>query len=123
MKLALNKGTTSKLVTVFVLDSSVTTGVGKTGLAYDAAGLEICYHRSNASAPVCPSLADMTLGTWVSGGFKEIDATTMPGFYQFGIPDAALADGADSVVIMVRGAAGMLPVVMEIQLLDHEPIS
>ena len=58
----------------------------------------------------------MTLGTWVSGGFIEMDAANMPGMYQLGIPDAILADGAGSIKIFIKGAANMAPVPIEIQL-------
>ena len=38
------------------------------------------------------------------GGFKEIDATNMPGLYRFDLPDAAQATGADWVVITIKVA-------------------
>jgi hypothetical protein len=37
-----------------------------------------------------------------SGGVKEVDATNMPGMYRVDIPDAALATGADWVVLAVK---------------------
>lgn len=36
------------------------------------------------------------------GGFKEIDGTNMPGLYRFDLPDAAIAAGADWVVISIK---------------------
>jgi len=53
---------------------------------------------------------------WVSGGFKEVNASTMPGVYRLDLPDAALAAGADDVTVVVKGAAGTNGAVMTIKL-------
>lgn len=115
-KLSLVQGTTSKLVNIFVQNSSVTTGAGLTGLAFGTSGLTAYYLREGASASVQITLATMTLGTWATGGFIVADATNMPGVYQLGIPNAALASGAKAVVIYLQGATNMAPVVLEIEL-------
>lgn len=116
MKLSLVKGTTSKLVQIFVLDSSSTVGAGLTGLVYNSASLTAYYYREGAGSAVAISLVTMTLGTWTSGGFVVVDGTNMPGVYQLALPDAALASGAKSVVVMLKGAANMAPVLLEIEL-------
>lgn len=117
MKLTIQKATTSKLIQFFVLDSSQTDGRGLTGLVYNTGSLTAYYYREGVAAPATSiSLVTMTVGTWASGGFKEIDSTNMPGWYQLGVPDAALADSAESVIIMLKGAANMAPVEIEIQL-------
>jgi len=105
MKLIVKKGTTSKVVHLFVKDSAATDGSGKTGIAYNAAGLTAYSMRAGASSATAITLADITtLGTFVSGGWKEVDATNLPGVYEFHPPDAALATGADQVVLLVKGA-------------------
>lgn len=47
-----------------------------------------------------------TLGSvnasYSSGGFVEVDATNQPGVYRFDVPDAALATGADWVVLSLK---------------------
>jgi hypothetical protein len=53
---------------------------------------------------------------WVSGGFKEVNASTMPGVYRLDIPNAAVAAGADDVTVVVRGASGTNGAVMTIKL-------
>jgi hypothetical protein len=118
MKLQIVKGTTSKLVQVVAKDSSSTVGAGLTGLAYNTGSLTAYYYREGAGSAVAISLVTMTLGTWASGGFIVVDGTNMPGVYQLGIPDAALATGANSVVIMIKGATNLAPIVLEIQLTD-----
>jgi hypothetical protein len=115
-KFSLAKNTTSRIVQMFIQDSSATTGAGLTGLLYNAASLTAYYQRENAASPVAITLATMTVGTWASGGFKEVSSANMPGVYQLGLPDAALASGAASVVVMLKGAASMAPVTLEIDL-------
>lgn len=119
MKLEIKKGTTSKLIEIFISNSLSTTGAGLIGVLFgDISGY---YYRSGAAIPVTEfaALKTMTVGTWVTEGFKEIDATNMPGYYQLGIPDAALLAGADQVNIMLKGAANMAPLPLEIQLVDN----
>lgn len=116
MKLSLKAGTTSKLLDVFIQDTSVTTGAGLTGLVYNSASLTAYYYREGAASATAITLATMTLGTWATGGFVVIDGTNMPGCYQLGIPDAALAAGAKSVLVMLKGATNMAPLVLEIEL-------
>jgi len=50
----------------------------------------------------------------------EIDAADMPGWYELGIPDAALATGADFVGIQLKGATDMAQLNLEIQLTDTD---
>lgn len=113
-------GSTSRLIDVFVPDSTSASGAGLTGLVYNSSGLTAYYHRSNASSATAISLATMTVGTWATAGFKEIDATNMPGWYQLGIPDAALASGAKYVTLHLQGAANMVPsgVVIELAAIE-----
>jgi len=74
-----------------------------TGLAWNTAGLAVRYTRPGA-APVAITLATQTVtGAYVSGGFVEIDSTNCPGLYRFDIPNAALAIGADQVMISFHG--------------------
>ena len=117
MKLQILKGTTSKSIDVFIRDSSVTTGAGLTGLAFNTASLTCYYHRpgSAATAVTLATLASAT-AAYSSGGFIAVDGTNMPGLYRLDLPDAVLASGVNEVVVMLRGAANMEPVVLEIQL-------
>ena len=117
-KVSLVTGTTSYLARVFIQDSSSTTGAGLTGLAFNTASL-VCYRArdddGNAGGTAI-TLATATRGTWTSGGFVEKDATNMPGVYEFGIPNAALASGSKTCTIMFKGATNMAPLALEIEL-------
>jgi hypothetical protein len=117
MKLLIPKGKTSKSVDVFIQDSSQTDGRGLTGLVFNTSSLAAYYHRpgSAATAITLATLASAT-AAWSSGGFIAVDGTNMPGLYRLDIPDAVLASGVDEAVVMLRGAANMVPVVIEIQL-------
>lgn len=115
-KLQLLAGTTSKTLKVFIQDSSVTTGAGLTGLVFNTASLTAYYIREGAGSATAITLATATLGTFTSSGFIVVDGTNMPGLYEIGIPNAAIAAGAKSVVIMLKGATNMSPCVIEIEL-------
>ena len=119
MKLITKKGTTSRIIHVFISDSSSTTGDGLTGMLYNSTGLTSYYIREGYASVTAITLADATVGTYTSGGFKEVDATNMPGIYELHLPDACFAAGADQVVIFLKGAANMVPLPIEIQLRDN----
>lgn len=109
-------GATSEVWTVYIQDS--TAGAGKTGLVYNTASLTCYYKRNKAAAAVSVTLANITtLGTFVSGGFKEVDATNMPGVYEFHPPDAAIAASAESVSFLFNGAAGMSSLPLEVEIM------
>jgi hypothetical protein len=117
-------GSTSVVEIVDILDNSSTTGGGKTALAYNTSGLTCYYKRSNGTASVSVTLANIiTLGTFVSGGFKEIDATNQPGAYEFHPPDAAFASGAKWVTFYLQGASGMVRRAIKVRILAVNPDS
>lgn len=114
-KLQLVAATTSKLIQFFVQDSSSTVGAGLAGLTSSSSGLTAYYYLEGAGSSAAITLSAGTLGTWSSGGFVAVDGTNLPGVYQLGIPNAALT-GAKSVVVMLKGATNMAPVLIEIEL-------
>lgn len=115
-KISIKAGTTSKLLDLFISDSSSSTGAGLTSIAFNTSGLTAYYYREGAASAVAITLATMTLGTWATGGFIVIDGTNMPGTYQLGIPDAAIAAGAKSVIVYLKGVTNMAPLVLEVEL-------
>ena len=120
-KLALKKASTDVTVYLFIQASNVTTGAGLTGLVYNSANLVASYVRPLA-ARAALTLATQTVdGAHADGGFVEVDATNMPGIYRLDLPDAVCAAGVNSVVVMLKGAANMSPVVLELQLTTNDP--
>lgn len=116
MKLIETLGATSRIWQIFVADSSSTTGAGLTGLVFNSGSLVCYYHRDTDTTATAVSLVTMTVGTFTSSGFKEIDATNMPGWYQLCPPNAALASGAKSVGFHLKGATNMAPLPIEVEL-------
>ena len=95
---------------------SIELYLGATGLAFNTFGLQAYYAR-NRSAPVQISLVSQTAtGSWTSGGFAEINSTTMPGIYRLDVPNAAFASGSSDVTINVRGASGTNGAVLTVNL-------
>jgi hypothetical protein len=114
-------GATSQCFDVVAKDSTSTTGGAKTGLAYNTSSLTCYYYRQNAgTGGTSITLATSTLGTYTSGAFKEIDATNMPGHYEFCPPNAALASaaGVNWVSFSCKGATGMVPIDLDVALIN-----
>src|SRR4030065_940631 len=117
MLLSITAGTASKIIQIPIFDSSSTIGALLAGLVYNTASLTAYYNREGAAgAGTAITLTTATKGTWVAGGFIAVDGTSMPGWYELHIPDAALASGAKSVSIHLKGAANMVPVPILIEL-------
>jgi len=107
-------GATSVILEVFI-ENSASAGTGKTGLVFNTGSLTGYYKINSAAASVAITLATCTLGTFTSGGFKEIDSTHMPGMYELHVPDAAFASGG-LVSIVLQGASGMFPCVVNVDM-------
>lgn len=120
MSRTVKKGATSQTLYFEILDSTSSTGGRKTGLVFNTSLLTAYYVRNGGSA-VAITLATLAAANsaWSSGGFKEVDATNMPGIYRVDVPDAAFASGAESVIVTLKGATGMAQVSAEVQLNDN----
>ncbi len=119
MKLALTPGTTSQIVHVFIQDSTVTTGAGKTALIHS--DITAYYVRAAGTLTAMTMETISTLGTWASSGdnylgFKLMHDTNAPGLYELHLPNNILAAGANQVTIQLR-ATGAAPCNLEIQLI------
>jgi hypothetical protein len=117
LKRKLFAGSTSVIERIFIRDTSNTTKVaGLTGITSSSGGLTFYYARAGTGSSVAITLAAGTLGTWSSGGFVAVDATNMPGWYEVGIPNAAIASGAFSVGLSLRGATNMDDIAFQFEL-------
>lgn len=119
-KLSILGGATSKSVNIFIQDSSKTTGAGLTGLAFNTSGLTAYYSFAGANATATAiTLATLAAvnSAYSSGGFKEISSANMPGLYRLDLPNAVVAAASgQSVVVLLQGAANMVPCILEIEL-------
>ena len=119
MKLEIAPGLTDISLVVFIQDITSVEGAGLTGLLFNSAGLA-CYYIRPGAAAVQLALANVAVaGAHADGGFIEIDATDMPGWYRLDLSDAIIAAGVTSAGIHLGGAANMASVLSEIQLLSE----
>jgi hypothetical protein len=116
----IHAGDTSVIVPLFIQDSTKTDGSGLAGLLYNSSGLVCKYKRQGQSGFTTVTLVTATIGTWVSGGFKE-DTSGAAGDYELHLPNAAGASGARWVEIELYGATGMVPIRGRISLKAVDP--
>jgi hypothetical protein len=99
---------------IFIQDTASTTGGGLSGLTSATSGLVAEYRRRGQSTWTTITLTSKTLGTWTSGGF--VADGSLGGAYELDLPDAVCASSARWVAVRLRGAANMLPCLIEIEL-------
>lgn len=117
MKISRRQGAISQILQIFVQNASSTTGAGLTALTAGSPSLVFYYHRdTDSTSSTQVTLTTMTVGTYKSGGFAELNSAVMPGFYQLCPPDAAFAVTAASVVASLRGATNMADLPIEVDL-------
>jgi len=100
-----------------VMMRSATTGMGLTGLPYG--DVTYGYWREGAATGANGTCVTMTKGTYADHGWVEVDGTNLPGVYQFGVPDAALATGANAVTVVLK-ATGAIDSRLRIVLVDAD---
>ena len=101
MSYALKKGTTSKMLLVYALDSNDSHS-GKTALSAKTPDASAAYIREGESQVKRVPLSEGKLGEYRAGSFVEVDSKLLPGVYQFGVPDEMLAPGAETVTLMLK---------------------
>lgn len=132
MKFLKNLGWAEPKCRVFIMDSTSTTGAGKTGLTTASSGLAVSTITDNESTVTEYTVAASnletitTIGTWAAPStnkcrFKEIDSSKLAGWYELQFA-AARANVSNSTLLQgnIYGATGMAPVAFEIQL---EPVA
>lgn len=133
MLISYKRGQGSIVLRVKILDSTVSTGAGKTGLAYNTSGLIISTIADNEASATVYTVAGSTietistLGTYAAPSatkcrFKELDATNHPGVYEIQIADARFAvASAKSLIVSVLGATGAAQCDVCVPLVDLDP--
>lgn len=133
MLISYKRGQTSVVLRVKIYDSSVTTGAGLTGLAYNTSGLKIATIADNEAATTVYTVAASnvetitTLGTFATPTaskcrFKEVDATNHPGVYEIHIANARFAvTSAKSLMVSISGATNAAECDVLIPLVDFDP--
>lgn len=133
MLISFTRGQTSVILRIKLLDSSVTTGAGLTGLTSSSAGLLISTAADNEATPTVYSQAGSTIETIAALGtyaaptatkcrFAEYDSTNHPGVYEVQLADARFAvASAKSLVVSISGAANCAETDALIPLTDVDP--
>jgi hypothetical protein len=88
-------------------NQTIYLSVGATGIGFSASGIS-CHYTRDTSSPVGIGLtAQTSTGSWVSGGFVEVDSTNQPGIYRLDVPNAALSSGVNKTLVSFMGVSGV----------------
>ncbi len=123
MKLQRAIGQTSQILNLFASDFSVTTGAGLANIPATTVSYT-WFHNTQAAASTGVAVSTASQGTYTSGAWTQISSSLALGWYQFGLPDGALAIG-DCVGVHVyvsTGAFNMAPIPIEIELVRDNPL-
>jgi hypothetical protein len=133
MLISYKRGQGSVILRVKILNSSVSTGAGLTGLTNASAGLIISTIADNEATATAYTVAGSnvetitTLGTYAAPTagkcrFKEVDATNHPGVYEIQLADARFAvASAKSLLVSISGATNAAQCDAVIPLRDLDP--
>ena|SRR5437667_1928174 len=119
MSYALKKGTTSKILLVYALDSAEMRS-GKTGLNSRTPDSSAAYIREGEAQVRQIPLIEGKLGDHRAGSFVEIHSKLLPGVYQFGVPDEMLAAGSETVKLMLKFPGAVIEPI-SIHLVAYDP--
>jgi len=86
--------------------------LGATGVTYNTSGLQAYFVRNRSDVTAIALTNQTPNGSYISGGFCEINSSFMPGLYRLDVPNSAFSSGVDNVTITVRGATGTNGVVV-----------
>jgi hypothetical protein len=126
-KFIIRNGNTSNILRVFLLDSTSTTGAGKTGLTFSSTGLIIgtianteasatTYTAAGSTVETVTTLGTYSAPTATKVRFREVDATNFPGVYEIQIADARFAVTNASQLLISVQVTGVAPMMAEVQL-------
>lgn len=127
------RGQTGVVLRVKILDSSVSTGAGMTGMTNTSTGLRISTIADNEATATSYTAAGnavetiATLGTFAAPStgccrFKEIDAANLPGVYEVQLADARFGvSSAKSLLVSISGVTNAAETDVVIPLVDLDP--
>ena len=77
--------------------------LGAKGLTHTTPSLSASYVRAGAIRTAITLVSQTPNGSWISGGFCEIDSINMPGIYRIDVPNAVFVAGAESAMLQLTG--------------------
>ena len=135
MLISYKRGQGSIILRCKIRDSSVSTGAGLTGLAYNSTGLRVSTIADNEASATVYTVAGSTLETITTLGtyaaptatkarIKQVDATNHPGIYELHIDDSRFsASNAKSLLVSISGATNAAECYFVVPLVDVDPYS
>ena len=112
---SVKKGAADQSVVIRIVDA--TDGTPETGVAYNTSGIDLWYRREGATKT---SITEASLSALndahTDGGILHIG----DGYYRLDLPDAAVASGANGVVVGGT-VTGMIVIGCYVHLLDYDP--
>jgi hypothetical protein len=112
------KGSTAMVALVFARDPA--TGAPVEGLSASSAGARCAVARAGAGSATPVTLHAGQVGRYEPGGWSEVDPALVPGVYEFGVPDEAVADGAEEALV-VFGFDGAIVGPLHLSLVAYDP--
>lgn len=89
-------------VTIYVRLRDSSTGLAKTGLAYNSDGASCYYTRPRGAATQITLATQTVTGAHTDGGFVEVNATNAKGLYRLDLPDAVCASGENFALVSIE---------------------
>lgn len=109
-------------VTVRCRAYTASTGMPKTDLAFNTAGLVAYYSRGPVGAATAITLATQTAtGAHSDGGFVPLSASNMPGEYRLDLPDAVVVNGVPFASVVLSGVSDVVIEPVQIDLTAYDP--
>jgi len=116
---------TSVVLRAKLMNSSVTTGAGLTGLTFSASGLRIstiqigevsatAYTAAGSTIETITTLGTYAAPTATKCRFKEVDATNHPGIYELQLADARFVS-TNTLLVSINGATNLAQADLEVQ--------
>lgn len=113
----IKKGSTD--VTRYVMVVDATDGSPETSATITNFDLQYTRYGSAAAAKVDATALGSVGAAHDDNKMIEVDATSSPGLYRVDWPDAAFADGAEGVILVVTSSDSFHPAVEDITLVDN----
>lgn len=115
--LVIRAGSRGRRALVFARDAH--TGGGVTGLRHDTLGAA-AYLRSGSTKVQPIVLREGRADRHDPGGFREVDPRLLPGVYELGLPDEALAEGSPRAIVSLQARGAVIEPVV-ISLVAYDP--
>lgn len=90
--ITIKSGTTSRTEYIYL---------NSTGYVFNSPGLVASYVRAGLARVAINLVSRSVVGTYISGGFCEVDPVNMPGLYRIDVPNALFATGVKTATLEI----------------------